>query len=510
MGALTGTANHTLLRTRDPRMVGVHWHRRHCRKGAVDMVGGKGGSTKGHAKGLPAAEVDDLRSRFRGTVIAPGDGAYDDARKIWNAMIDRKPALIARCAGSADVVQAVHFARERKIPLAIRGGGHNIAGNALCDAGLVIDLSALKSVHVDPQKRRAVVGPGATLGDLDHETQSFGLAVPVGINSTTGVAGLVLGGGFGWLSRKHGLTCDNLVAADLVTAKGDRIRVGEEENSDLLWGLRGGGGNFGVVTSFEFHLHPAGRQVLSGLIVYPYDQSRAVLRAYREFTEAAPDELTVWVVMRKAPPLPFLPAAVHGKEIVALALCYVGDPEKGQQAIAPLRGFAKPVGEHVGAQPLTAWQQAFDPLLTPGARNYWKSHNFKALSDGVIDQLIQYAGKLPSPHCEVFVGQLGGQVNRVAKDATAYAHRDVSFVLNVHGRWLEARDDEKCISWARALFNATTPYATGGVYVNFLTGEETDRIRGAYGPNYDRMVQLKRKYDPTNLFSLNQNIKPTP
>lgn len=473
------------------------------------MVGGTSGSTNGRARSLPTAEVDALRSRLRGVVIVPGDDAYDQARTIWNVMIDRRPAAIARCAGSADVVQAVRFAREHKLPLAIRGGGHNIAGNALCDAGLVIDLSSMKAVRVDPQSRRATVGPGATLGDLDHETLSFGLATPVGINSTTGVAGLALGGGFGWLSRKLGLTCDNLVGADVVTASGDRVRASAEQNADLLWGLRGGGGNFGVVTSFEFQLHPAGPEALSGLIVYPLDQGQAVMHGYREFAEAAPDELAVWVVMRQAPPLPFLPASIHGKEILVLALCYLGDPERGKRAIAPLRTLGKPVGEHVGVQPLTAWQQAFDPLLAPGARNYWKSNNFRELSDGVIGCLLEFAGKLPSPECEIAFAQLGGQINRVAPEATAYAHRDVKYVLNVHGRWQKPGDDQKCIAWARALFNATTPYATGGVYVNFLTGEETDRIRGAYGPNYDRMVQLKKKFDPTNLFSLNQNVKPT-
>ena len=473
------------------------------------MVGGTTRSTHGPAQALPAAEVDGLRSRIRGTAIGPGDAEYDAARKIWNAMIDRRPALIVRCADSADVVQAVNLAREQKLPLAIRGGGHNIAGNALCDDGVVIDLSALRSVRVDPQKRRAWVGPGATLADLDHETQSFGLAVPVGINSTTGVAGLTLGGGFGWISRKFGLACDSLVGADVVTAKGDRIHADAEENPDLLWGLRGGGGNFGVVTSFEFQLHSAGRQVLAGLVVYPYAQGASVLRKYRDFADSAPDELTAWVVMRKAPPLPFLPAEVHGKEVVVIAICYVGDPAQGERAIAPLRALGTPVGEHVGAMPLTAWQQAFDPLLVPGARNYWKSHNFREASDGLLDKLLEFAGKLPSAECEVVLAQLGGETNRVAADATAYAHRDVRYLLNVHGRWTTAKEDEKGIGWARELFQATTPFATGGVYVNFLTGEETDRIKGAYGPNFDRMLQLKRKLDPTNLFHLNQNIQPT-
>lgn len=461
------------------------------------------------ATALDEAAVPEFEASLRGQLIRPGDAEYDQARQIWNAMIDRRPGLIVRCAGAADVQHAVAFVRDHNLLVAVRGGGHNIAGNAVCDDGLVIDLSQMRSVRVDAKARRASVEPGATLGDFDREAQTFGLATPLGINSTTGVAGLTLGGGFGWLSRKHGMTIDNLVSADVVTADGKLVRASENENSDLFWAIRGGGGNFGIVTSFEFQLHPVGPEVLSGLIVFPFDQAKSVLTQYRDFLETMPDELNVWVVTRQAPPLPFLPAEVHGKEIVAFAVFYAGDVAVGEKLIEAIRRFGTPHGEHVGPQPYTAWQQAFDPLLTPGARNYWKSHNFTQLSDGAIDSIIEYAGKLPSPQTEIFLGLIGGQASRVAPDAMAYSHRDTKWAMNVHGRWETAAEDERCIAWAREFFHKSAPYATGGVYVNFLTEEETGRIGAAYGPNYQRLVALKDKYDPTNLFHMNQNIKPT-
>lgn len=453
--------------------------------------------------------IDNFKSTLRGELLQAGEPGYDDARKIWNAMIDRRPAMIVRCAGVADVRRCVAFARDHDILLAIRGGGHNIAGNALCEGGLVIDLSRMKSVRIDPQARKAYVEAGALLADFDHEAQEFGLATPLGINSTTGVAGLTLGGGFGWLTRKYGLSADNLVAAEMVSADAERIRVSASENPDLFWAIRGGGGNFGVVTLFEFNLHPVGPQVLSGLIVYPFDQAKTVLTRYREFVDGMPDDLTVWAVLRQAPPLPFLPPAMHGKEIVALAVCYAGKPEDGMPLIEPLRGFGQPCGEHVGVQPYTAWQKTFDPLLTPGQRNYWKSHNFTALADGAIDEIIRYVNNLPGPECEIFLGVLGGQANRVLPDATAYAHRDALYVMNVHTRWADPADDQRCISWAREFFDAAAPYASGSVYVNFLTADESARIGAAYGKNYDRLVQVKNAIDPRNLFRQNQNIKPS-
>jgi len=458
---------------------------------------------------LQRAGIDNFKANFRGEVLLRGDAAYDEVRQIWNAMIDRKPALITRCKSAEDVIRAVRFARESDVIVSVRGGGHNIAGNAVCDEGLMIDLSLMKRVQVDTARRRATVEAGCTLADFDAAAQVHGLATPLGINSTTGVAGLTLGGGFGWLSRKYGMTVDNLLAVEIVTADGRQVRASPSENADLFWGVRGGGGNFGVVTSFEFQLHPIGPNVLSGLIVFPFDQAKAVLTQFARFTEEMPDELNVWMVTRKAPPLPFLPVEVHGKEIVALAVCYAGDPKKGESLIAPLRGFGKAHGEHIGVQPYSAWQQAFDPLLTKGARNYWKSHNFSQLGDGAIDTIIQYAGTLPSPQCEIFIAALGGQTARIAPEATAYSCRDAKYVMNVHGRWESSADDERCITWAREFFSKSKPFASDGVYINFLTQEESDRVAFAYGPTYKRLVDLKKKYDPTNFFRMNQNIKPS-
>lgn len=457
---------------------------------------------------LPTYKIDELKRNISGQVILPHDDDYEGARKIWNAMIDKHPALIVRCASTTDVVRTVDFARDSELLLAVRGGGHNIAGNAMCDDGVVIDLSQMKAAIVDPAKRRVTIEGGATLADLDAATQAHGLATPVGINSTTGIAGLTLGGGFGWLSRKFGMTIDNLESAEVVTAAGEVIRASATEHPDLFWALRGGSGNFGVVTRFVFRLHPVGPGVLSGLIVYPFTEAKSVLQQYNKFIANAPDELSVWAVLRKAPPLPFLPEEVHGKEIIALAILYAGDPIKGEPLIEPLRKFGTPVGEHVGIQPYTAWQQTFDPLLTYGARNYWKSHNFTVLNDRLFDTVIEYVKKLPSPQCEIFFGAIGGATTRPAPDAAAYAHRDTLFVMNVHGRWEDPADDERCIRWARDYFKASAPFASGGVYVNFLTADEEERVSAAYGSNYDRLARVKRKYDPSNLFRMNQNIKP--
>jgi FAD/FMN-containing dehydrogenase len=415
--------------------------------------------------------------------------------------------LIARCAGAADVIRCVKLAADHGLKTAVRSGGHNIAGNAMCDGGLVIDLSALREVRVNPAKRTATVAPGATLADFDGEAQAFGLATPLGINSTTGVAGLTLGGGFGWLSRKYGLTVDNLRAADVVTAKGDLVTASARSEPDLFWGVRGGGGNLGVVTSFEFGLHRVGPEVLSGLMVYPFSAAQAVIEHYRGFVADAPRELTVWLVLRKAPPLPFLPSDWHGKEVLVVAACYAGPMKKGERALKPMRKFGKPIADVIGPHPFAGWQQGFDPLLTPGARNYWKSHNFTELSDDALRVILDYAGRLPSPHSEIFVAHLGGAVNDPAPETTAYPHRTANFVLNVHTRWEDRGQDDACIAWAREFFNATAPFATGGVYVNFIS-EGEERVRAAYGGNYDRLAQLKGRYDPDNLFSTNQNVPP--
>ena len=446
---------------------------------------------------------------IRGEFLTADEEGYEETRSIWNAMIDKRSGLIVQCAGAADVIRAMNLARDNQLLVAIRGAGHNIAGNAVCDGGVMIDLSKMRSVRIDPQNRIARVEPGVTLGEFDAEAQAFGLATPVGINSTTGIAGLALGGGFGWLSRKYGLTADNLISADVVTTGGELVTASENQHADLFWGIRGGGGNFGVVTSFEFGLHEVGPEVLSGLIVHPFDDAREVLHYYRDFAAQAPDELTVWVVLRKAPPLPFLPEEVHGTEVVVLAALYAGEMEDGEAALGPLRGHGSPIADVIGPHPYTGFQAAFDPLLTPGFRNYWKSHDFRELSDEAIDTLIRFTGTLPDPMCEIFIAQMGGATNRVAADATAYRHRDAEFIVNVHGRWEAPADDDRCIGWCRELFDATAPYATGGVYVNFMTEEEQDRVRAAYGDSYERLAKLKNKYDPANLLRLNQNIRPS-
>ncbi len=457
---------------------------------------------------LTPEKLAPLREKLRGALCFPGEPGYEQARTLWNAMIDKHPGAVVRAAGAADVMRAVDFARDHDVLLSVRGGGHNVAGNAVCEGGLMIDLTPMKSVRIDPVRRTARVEPGVTLGEFDREAQAFGLATPLGINSTTGVAGLTLGGGFGWTSRKLGLTIDNLLSADVVTADGKLLHASEEENADLFWALRGGGGNFGVVTSFEFRLHPLGPMVLAGLVVHPFSRAKELLAGFRSFTATAPDELTAWVVMRKAPPLPFLPPEVHGKEILVFAACYVGDAEEGLKALAPLRALGQPIADVIGPAPFVAWQTALDPLLTPGARNYWKSHDLRELGDAAIDVLLDSVRRLPSPECEVFIGTLGGAIGRVPADATAYSRRDVRLFVNVHTRWTDRTQDAECIRWARSLFAALTPYATGGVYVNFMPEDEAQRVQGAYGSNWERLAKVKAKYDPGNLFRLNQNIRP--
>ena len=463
----------------------------------------------GNEWSIPDAELDGLRAGLRGPLYLPGDPGYDAGRKVWNGMIDRRPAAIVRAAGAADVIRAVGFARDHNLLIAVRSGGHNIAGNAVADGGLMLDLSALKSVRVDVETRAARVEPGVTLAEFDREAQAFGLATPLGINSTTGIAGFTLGGGFGWISRKHGLTVDNLLSADVVTADGELRHASARENPDLFWAIRGGGGNFGVATSFEYRLHPVGPQVIAGLIVHPLARAREVLDGYRRFVATAPDEVTAWAVLRKAPPLPFLPGEFHGKEVLVLAVCAIGDPGTAEKAVAPLRALGKPIADIIGPMPFAAWQSIFDPLLTPGARNYWKSHSFHKLDDGLIEVALDATRSLPTDESEIFIVHLGGAVNRVPVDATAYPHRDIDFVVNIHARWRAPEQDAALIAWARRMFDAAAPFATGGVYVNFMPGDEGMRVKsGAYGHNFERLAKLKAAYDGGNLFRVNQNIEP--
>ena len=466
-------------------------------------------TSEGKVERIDTAAVDRLGEQLRGEVLLPGQAGYDGARAIWNGMIDRRPALIARCRGPADVLRSVAFARERGLLLSVKGGGHNIAGKAVCDGGLMIDLSPMTGVRVDPCARRAWVEPGCLLADVDHETQAFGLATPLGINSTTGLAGLVLGGGFGWLSRMFGLTADNLRSAQVVSAGSELVNASDGENPDLFWALRGGGGNFGVVTSFELELHPLGPEVVAGLMAYPFDDTTAErLAHYRDLAARVPEELTIWVVIRKAPPLPFIPARLHGREVLLVAVIYGGDVDEGEALADDVRAaLGQPVGQHVIPHPYTAWQKTFDPLLGPGARNYWKSHNFTAITDAAITDIIDFGGRLPTDQTEIFFGQLGGAASRPAPDAIAYPHRDAAFVMNVHTRWESPADDRRAVGWARDFHAKMAEHATGGVYVNFIP-EGDEARRAAFGPNYDRLVDVKTRWDPDNLFRMNQNIPP--
>jgi FAD/FMN-containing dehydrogenase len=462
----------------------------------------------GRSPQLNASDLESLAAGIRGGIVTPQSAEYDTARKVWNGMADRQPAVIARCLNAQDVRNALSFARAHQMRLTVRGGGHHIAGNSVADGALVIDQSAQRTVRVDPRQRTARVAPGALLGDFDREAQAFGLATPLGINATTGVAGLCLGGGFGWLTRKHGMTIDNLISADIVTADGQQRVVSATQEPDLFWAIRGGGGNFGVVTSFEFKLHPVGPEVYSGLVVYPLEQGRSVLGAWRDFTRAAPPEVNVWAVLRKAPPLPFLPESIHGKNVVILAVVYTGDADAGERAVAPVLGFGKPAGSHLGRNPYAAFQAAFDPLLAPGARNYWKSHNFAQVSDGLLDVVIAAAAAAPGPECEVFLAQLGGAMGAVPATDTAYAGRDANVIMNIHGRWQSAADDARGRDWTRALYRDAAPHSTGGGYVNFFTEDEGERVSQAYGVNYARLQAIKQRFDPENLFRINLNVPP--
>jgi FAD/FMN-containing dehydrogenase len=454
------------------------------------------------------AEMAALQSHLRGRACTRGEPGYDEARTIWNAMIDRHPGIVVRCAGAADVIEAVRFANDHDLEIAIRGGGHNIGGNAVGEGCLMIDVSPMKSVRVDPKNRCAWVEPGATLGDVDRETQHFGLVVPSGINSTTGIAGLTLGGGFGWLTRPLGMTIDSLVGADIVTADGSFVRASRTENTDLFWAIRGGGGNFVDVTSYEFDLHVAGPEVFSGLIVHPFAEAADLLRQYRRVAADAPDELTIWCVMRKAPPLPFIPTEWHGRAVLIFAACFVGSNAEGEKATKALRSIGKPIADVMGPHQFVGWQAAFDPLLTPGARNYWKTHDFATLPDGAIRAITQAVSRLPGPECEIFIAHVGGAMARVPPEATAYPNRDAHFLMNVHTRWRDASQDSDCVAWARDLFQATAAFAPGSGYVNFMPADEPDRVEKVYGSNYRRLLEVKLRWDPQNRFHLNQNLRP--
>jgi len=452
--------------------------------------------------------LEELETAVRGQLLRPGDDGYDEARTVWNAMIDRHPGLIIQATGVADIIAGVTFARDHDLLLAVKAGGHNVAGKAVCDDGLVIDLTPMKGVHVDPDARVARVEPGVTLGELDHETQAFGLAVPGGVISTTGVAGLTLGGGWGWLARRFGLTIDNLRRVDVVTAAGELVHASEDEHPDLFWALRGGGGNFGVVTSFEFDLQAVGPTVLGGLVIHPYEDAAELFRFHREFVADAPKELGCYAVVLAAPPLPFLPEAVHGSTVFAFLTCYNGDVETGEEVLRPLREFGDPIADVVGPLPFTAMQSIVDDSYAPGARNYWKTQLVDPLPDEAIDVIVAHGANRVNPTSHFVLEHLGGAISEVAPEATAYVNRNASFSFNVFAVWDEPADDEACIEWARTVYDDVAPYSTHGVGVNFLSEEGDDRVHAAYGDNYDRLVEVKTEWDPDNRFRMNQNVEP--
>ena len=456
------------------------------------------------------AAVDEFKTKFRGQVLDGADPGYDELRMIWNSMIDHRPALIARCIGVADVIDAVKFARNHGLLVSVRGGGHNVSGNAVTDGGLMIDLSQMTSIHVDPHEGTARAEAGALLRDLDRETQTFGLAVPAGTVSETGIAGLTLGGGIGWLMRKHGLTCDNLIAADLITADGKAVTASETDNTDLLWGLRGGGGNFGIVTSFKYRAHRVGPTVLAGFILHPLEQATEFLRFLREFLEDVPDELTTIPFLRILPPVPAVPAELRDTRFVGIAACYSGDIEQGEAVLRPLRDFGSPVLDSISPMPFVAHQTIFDDGAPSGQHHYEKSEFLADLNDDAIETLVAHGETISSPYSFVGLFQLGGAVSRVSEGDTAYTHRDAAFSLIIGSGWEDSGKTEEYIEWTRTFWKAMQRFSTGGVYVNFLSHDDgEDRVKSAYGAEkYERLADLKNKYDPTNFFRLNQNIKP--
>jgi FAD/FMN-containing dehydrogenase len=463
---------------------------------------------RGDRVAFDATSFAAMRARLQGTTLEPGDAGYDAARSIWNGMIRRHPALIVRCDSAADVAHAVRFVRENDLVFSVRSGGHNIAGTSLCDGGVVIDLSGLKGVHVDARTGRVRVEAGCTLGDVDRETQRHGLAVPTGIVSETGIAGLTVGGGFGWLTRKHGYTSDNLLSADVVLADGSTVSASADENADLFWGIRGGGGNFAIVTSFEFQAYPLGPDVVAGMVVWPIEQAPEVMAFYRSFSATLPEDAGSLLVIRPAPPAPFLPPEAHGKLIVGIAGMYAGPIDEGERVFAPVRAFGRPLGGGIVPKPFTAHQTMFDAGQPKGRRYYWKSEYLEALS-GDTDRILLTHGRLiESPHTAILCFQLGGAMARVPEDASAAGHRKAGFVVNVAGAWDDPAETERHTAWVRSCWEELRPHSTG-TYVNFLTQEDgDDRVRAAYGANYDRLAALKARFDPDNVLRANQNIAP--
>jgi FAD/FMN-containing dehydrogenase len=451
--------------------------------------------------------IGNLRGSLRGELILPDDEGYETARKVYNAMIDRRPAMVVRAANVGDVMAAVNCAREGGMPIAIRGGGHSVPGFGTYDGAVVIDLSGMRSVRVDPAKKTARAEGGATWGDFNSATHAFGLATTGGIVSTTGVGGLTLGGGIGYLARGFGLSLDNLASADVVTADGKFLMVDENQNADLFWALRGGGGNFGVVTSFEFRLHPV-KEIYGGPMFFELDKARDVLAAYRDYIARAPEQLGAFPAFQIAPPLPFIPEKRHGETFIVVVACWAGPLDEGERALKPFHDVAPVVAEHVGAMPYPALNSAFDALYPPGLQHYWKANFVKELTDDAISAHLQHGPKVPAVSSTMHIYPINGACHRVAADATAFAYRDANFATVIAGMWPDPGQNKANITWVRDYYDATAPHSEPGGYINFMAEDDQSRIKANYGRNYDKLVGIKRRYDPENLFRVNQNIRP--
>ena len=453
--------------------------------------------------------VGGLRMRLRGPVLLPCDAGFEEARTLWNGMIERRPALVARCIGTADVIEAVRFAREHELLLCIKAGGHNIAGLAAADGALMIDLSPMRGVWVEPGRKIAHAQAGCLLGDLDRETQLHGLATVLGFISLTGCAGLTLGGGFGYLTRRFGWTCDNVLGMDVVTAEAKLVRASRDENADLFWGLRGGGGNFGLVTGIDYALHPVGPEIVGGAVAWPASAAEDVLELYRSLAEAAPRELTLVALMRPAPPAPWLPPEMHGKPIVIILACHSGDPAEGERLVAPIKAFGKPVGDVLVRRPYAQLQSMLDATQPKGKRYYWKSEYLAGVEPELCDELIAHAGRIRSPHAAIALFQLGGALNELDEDHSPAGNRQARYVFNITGAWDRPEEDATNIEWARAAWTGMKRFSTGGTYLNFLTGDEGDeRTAAALGNALPRLAGIKRAWDPQNVFRTNRNIRP--
>jgi FAD/FMN-containing dehydrogenase len=465
----------------------------------------------GESKNVEIAHVDEFKANFKGPLLTSVDEEYDEVRKIWNGMHDKKPAFIARCLGVADVIAAVNFARENDVLISVRGGGHNVGGTASNDGGIMIDLSLMKGIRVDPENRTAHAQGGCTMADLDRETQVFGLVAPSGVVSTTGIAGLTLGGGIGWLRKKYGLSIDNLLSVDMVTADGKAIHANENQNADLFWAVRGGGGNFGIVTSFEFRLHPVGPMVTLCAPFYPAEEAKKILPVWKEFMDNSPDEVSSNGSFWTIPPVPDFPSELHGRRVFIPVTIHCGPVEEGQKVLEPLRNISTPLVDLSGTMPWTALQQMFDPFFPKAVQHYYfKSTYLDNLDDDAIDTIIHKASNPPQPMILIAIWHIGGAMSRIDDKATAFTGRKSNYLFSVDCIWDDPSADEEVISWARNFLKDMEPFSPGGLYVNFSGfGEEGEAlVKSAYGDNYAKLVEIKHKYDPENFFRINQNIKP--